>query len=68
MALTTHGLPPLRARPAWVSREMGLQARRRTVDVAMEAGRFALVLGLFGVALLSTTLLRVVIWVPFFHH
>jgi hypothetical protein len=68
MAMITHELPPLQARPSWDSRETGLRAKRRVVEIAKEAGRFALVLGIFGAVLVATMALRVAIWVPFFHH
>lgn len=67
MAMISHELPPLQARPIWDSRGTNLQARRRIADVAKEAGRFALVLGIFGAILVATMALRVAIWVPVFH-
>ena len=67
MAMITHGLPSLQARPAWGARDTSPQVRRKIVEVAKEAGRFVFVLGIFGAILIATMALRVAIWVPFLH-
>ena len=68
MAMITHELPPLQARPTWDSLDAHRQARDRIANVAKEAGRFLLVLGIFGGILVATMALRLAIWVPFLRH
>jgi hypothetical protein len=64
MAMLAHELPPLQARQTWDSRKTDLKARRRIVEIAKEAGRFVLVIGIFSAIVLAIMALRVAFWIP----
>jgi hypothetical protein len=65
--LATHTVRPSKLQPTRDAPEATLRAKRRIVDVVKEAGRLALILGLFGAVLAAIIALKVAIWVPFFH-